>query len=503
MKNKITSIFLAIKKGKFIYLSAMVILAAILCFFELGRNSLTLDEMSTFTASINWQSLWKIAWTQDANMWLYFILNHFWIKFGTNEFMLRTLSALFGIFTVPVFYVLAKNNWGNKIARIATPLLVLNLCFIFFAQTARGYSLALLLTTLMQYFFLKFAKDTSSRMFFLAYLITATLAMYTYLLIGLIILINYFAIIFLPKPIPWKKIGLFTLGLLVGILPLLLSPSIHGHQLDWLTKPPIIQLPLTFILLGGGSILATVICSLIIIFFLWKKKENAFVENWDRFLIFWLILWTGFPIFFSFVFSFVIKPIFQPQSFNTSLPAFVILVALGLEIIKSYKKLLFKALYVIILALLAIRLVGWYSGSQLKQVIIPNNNPWDWKQVANYVNINDKPGDSIIFYAYYIRNPFEYYFTRLPNPDKTKILEISSGPYDLGGGTGIPEPNIKLLDGLSAKYKRVWLILGYNNTLQLDRKTQWLEVEKELDKSFIVSNDTTLNQIEVKLFERK
>ena len=63
------------------------------------------------------------------------------------------------------------------------------------------------------------------------------------------VLINYFAIIFLPKPIPWKKIGLFTLGLLVGILPLLLSPSIHGHQLDWLTKPPIIQLPLTFILI--------------------------------------------------------------------------------------------------------------------------------------------------------------------------------------------------------------------------------------------------------------
>ena len=208
MKNKITSIFLAIKKGEFIYLSAMVILAVILCFFGLGRNSLTLDEMSTFTASINWQSLWKIAWTQDANMWLYFILNHFWIKFGTNEFALRTLSALFGIFTVPVFYLLAKNNWGNKIARIATPLLVLNLCFIFFAQTARAYSLSLLLATLMQYFFLKFVKDTASRRLLFAYLITTILAMYTYLLIGLIILINYVAIIFLPKPIPWKKIGL-------------------------------------------------------------------------------------------------------------------------------------------------------------------------------------------------------------------------------------------------------------------------------------------------------
>ena len=83
------------------------------------------------------------------------------------------------------------------------------------------------------------------------------------------------------------------------------------------------------------------------------------------------------------------------------------------------------------------------------------------------------------------------------------MLEISSGPYDLGGGTAIPEPNIKLLDGLSAKYKRVWLVLGYNNTLQLDRKEQWLEIEKELDKSFVVSNDTTFNQIEVKLFERK
>jgi hypothetical protein len=131
-----------------------------------------------------------------------------------------------------------------------------------------------------------------------------------------------------------------------------------------------------------------------------------------------------------------------------------------------------------------------------------NNDSRNWKQAAEYVASHDKSKDVIIFYAYYIRPPFEYYFDKI-NKNSLKLIEISKDKYALGGGTALPEPNIKLLDDLHTLHQRVWLILSYNDFSWLGRRMQWQETERELNKYYIVISDRKLVQIEIKLFERK
>jgi mannosyltransferase len=68
---------------------------------------------------------------------------------GSSEAALRSLSALFGIATVPVAYHLARELVGTRAAALATAaLVVFNPLLVWYSQEARPYSLLVLLTSL-------------------------------------------------------------------------------------------------------------------------------------------------------------------------------------------------------------------------------------------------------------------------------------------------------------------------------------------------------------------
>lgn len=478
-----------------------LVAAVFFCFLFLGSKSYSFDEVSTIIISQNLPRLIHLMQTQEGNMWLYYLLIHFWMIAGNNEWIMRSFSAVCAVLTVPVFYKLTLKIANTKTAKIATTLLITNLCFIYFAQTARGYSLSLLLTTLSCYLFIKMNKKASSPWNTPLYVLVSTLAIYTHILTTLVIITQYLAAYFLPVRMSWKKIVIIGIGIGILLIPLFISPSVHGHQLDWLQKPSIKELPLGIIALAGDSLIVTLISLIVITLFLWKKKGILVKVTEEKFYLVWLFLWLGFPIMGSFIFSLLVKPIYQPQYFNTSLPAFIILVSLGLQAIPN--KLITKYIFILLLICSLFRLSLWYTGSTQKELLFSNNNLWDWRAAANYIHSNEKPTDVIIFYAYYIRNPFEYYYNQTTKPPHAKTVKISSKRYNIGGGTKLPEPNFAKLNTLSQTQTRIWLVLAYNNTTALQRKNQWMEVENTLKKHFQVQKDITFNQIEIKLLIRK
>jgi len=506
MKNMLTEILLFFKKENFVYLFVMTMLALLLCFFDLSRNSFTFDEVTSIIITKSWHSMWPILWIKEGNMWFYFFILNLWQRIGNSEFILRSISAFFAVLTVPIFYLLAKEIRNEKTAKIATPLFIVNLYFIFYAQMARSYSLSLLLITLSAYFFLKLTKTSFSKLYLPPYIMVSVLAIYTHLLVVLAIATQYVYLFISPKKIPWKKVILAWIGIFICIVPLLLAPSVlHGHQLDWLQVHPFVFLPFGIVTLAGDSVFFTVLSGIIILILIWKKKHVIFEKSLEQFYLLWLFLWAGFPILFSYLFSVFVKPIYQPQYFNASLPAFILLVVIGLEELKQ-KKFIYYVLLAMLFFFSLLRLVQWYSGDThyLTQfLVLENKHPDDWRDTASYVENNGKPSDAVIFYAYYVREAFEYYYNKYDTNSLPRLIEVSSGPYDLGGGTKIPEPNIPLLDRLSQKYPRVWEILENNNTNELGKKTQWVKIEKELNKYYIVISDRKLAQIEIKLFERK
>src|SRR4029077_9241470 len=64
---------------------------------------------------------------------------------GTGEFGLRSLSALAGVATVPVAYLLGLELRGRRAGLMAAALVAVNPMLLWYSQEARAYALLALL----------------------------------------------------------------------------------------------------------------------------------------------------------------------------------------------------------------------------------------------------------------------------------------------------------------------------------------------------------------------
>src|SRR5689334_22278032 len=81
---------------------------------HLGTKSLWLDEGATVALSrASWPHFTWVWWHGEANLQtLYFLLMRGWIHFGMSETWLRLPSALFGIASIPLMYLVARRFTG-------------------------------------------------------------------------------------------------------------------------------------------------------------------------------------------------------------------------------------------------------------------------------------------------------------------------------------------------------------------------------------------------------
>ena len=149
-------------------LCMIVILASILRFYDLGRESYWWDEF--VTVRVAQENLLTIL--QGGRPPLYIILAHFWIKlFGTTEMATRSLSAIAGVAAIPVLYVVGRNLFDKKVGLISAFLMAIPLFQIYYSQEFRYYSVYVLITLISFYFFIAFLKEGR-----LSYLILYTLS---------------------------------------------------------------------------------------------------------------------------------------------------------------------------------------------------------------------------------------------------------------------------------------------------------------------------------------
>src|SRR5262249_34045255 len=79
---------------------------------------------------------------------LSFIVNHLFLRLGYTDFLLRLPSALFGIASLPVLYVLGRELTSKKAAVFAVFVLAFSPFHIWYSQEARMYSQLLFLSLL-------------------------------------------------------------------------------------------------------------------------------------------------------------------------------------------------------------------------------------------------------------------------------------------------------------------------------------------------------------------
>lgn len=142
------------------FLSGIVILFLLINIPFLAEEAFWGDEFhSLFVAKKLVPEMMQYLIEKDIHAPLYFIFLHYWLdSFGSDEFSARLPSLIFGLLSIVVCYLLAKEMFSEKAARISSLLLAFSNIFQVYIQEARMYTLVTLFVLLQVYFFVKYVK---------------------------------------------------------------------------------------------------------------------------------------------------------------------------------------------------------------------------------------------------------------------------------------------------------------------------------------------------------
>ena len=146
------------RTGAIWILAFLIALGAAMRFASLGEQSFHHDEVITAARVIpgSFADMLKAVKHSESNPPLYYVLAWGWAKeFGTGEFGLRSLSALFGLATVPVAYAIGAELSNRRAGLIAAALVAVNPMLIWYSQEARSYALLVFFCAVSLLFFVR------------------------------------------------------------------------------------------------------------------------------------------------------------------------------------------------------------------------------------------------------------------------------------------------------------------------------------------------------------
>jgi mannosyltransferase len=163
-----------------IALLVIILIGAFLRVYHLGTQSLWVDEaFSVWISKLAVPQVVQVT-AVDVHPPLYYVCLHYWMMvFGTSESVVRLLSALFGVLSIPMIYVIGRYLFNEEAGLVGALILALSSFNIYYSQEARMYGLMALLALLSMYFFLLFLQRgtlASSS----GYVLSTTLLVYTH-----------------------------------------------------------------------------------------------------------------------------------------------------------------------------------------------------------------------------------------------------------------------------------------------------------------------------------
>jgi len=477
----------------------ITVLSALLAFLFIGQKSIWLDEAMTITIANHWIAMWHILLYREPYMWLYYLIFYLWTRLGTGEAYVRSLSAVFAVATVPCVYLLGSRLYGKTVGLITGLLLTINTFFIQYAQEVRSYSLLILLITLSSYFLVETVLQ-SSKKYLTAFAFTSILAIYAHHAALFFIFAQFFSLLFLPD-LKQKMRLVFLSGfpILIGIIPLGIF-HVTNTNISWIERPTLITVFSFLISLSGGHVALVCLYSIIILIGLIsiRNKATKKQQKVSRWCHIYMPILLAVPPIIAYMISITIQPIFVIRYLLPCLIPLTVLGAFGIEQIpRIWIRIGVMTLFIVISA---ISISVYYFNREPRfvhgfQYVIKEN----WREATRNVLRQVKPDDAVVFYAYFVRAPFEYYLSRT-NVQRLQLhlIDLASSPYSIGGVQ--PEPNVRLLSKLSAQYSRVWLILSHNVSRKLHRDVQTDEIKTYLTGEFVQQNSLHYDGITVELY---
>jgi mannosyltransferase len=154
------------RAGALWVLAFLVALGAAMRFASLGEQSFHHDEVITAARVIptSFAHMLKEVKKSESNPPLYYVLAWGWAKaFGTGEFGLRSLSALFGLATVPIAYCIGAELSSRRAGLIAAAMVAVNPMLIWYSQEARSYAVLVFFCAVSLLFFARALRTEDGR----------------------------------------------------------------------------------------------------------------------------------------------------------------------------------------------------------------------------------------------------------------------------------------------------------------------------------------------------
>jgi len=376
-------------------------LATVLRFLLLARRSLWLDEVASVGfARLNGHDFLRVLWQREANMTAFYLLLRPVLHLGDTEFWVRLPAVVAGVAAIPVMFALGETLFDRRLGLLAALLVSLNACHVAFSQEARGYSLAVLFTALSSLLFLKAVEAPSWRTWLL-YAVVSAIAVYSHFFAGFVLMAQALSLLALPRRMaPWRSF--LAAAVLTGVLiaPLaVVAVTRNEGQLDWVGKPSLLEVYHTaaFLAANGGKVsgdFLLVFCLMALVSaarrLIRQRRGLPPCAYWRQvFLWCWLLA----PMLLTLAVS-LWTPIFFHRFLIVCLPAWVLLVALGLSNLRP-----------------APVLVALYSVMSLGAVVAYyySRTPEDWRGATHYVLAHARAGDAVLIWRPYGQGAFGYY----------------------------------------------------------------------------------------------
>lgn len=474
--------------SKKIVIALIIIIGSFLRILNIMKHSLWCDEL--LAISIGSQPIrWIINYItyNDAHPPLFYCLVRLLLKIGKGEIFLRILPLFFGIITIPFTYLLGKKFEDEKTGIILSLFTSLSPPLILWSQIIKSYTLLTFLTVLSFIIFFEILNCRKKKFVYLLIFLN-TLLLYTHNFSFIVILIQFFILLYR------KKINKIFIQLLLTIFLLYLPWLVRlPYQLKFTlgVKRPIpftLRIPyILFYFFNGESLnpfelvftIPILIINLIVLLYGVKKLKKLTKEK-KIFLYTTLI----FPLFFSFF------PSTVPQNLIHFSIFFYLLFSLCLQ---NFKTNLVYLYFIFFLPSIFFyhtdNIYHYHDTSKL----VP------YREIYLDIEKKEIKGDIILTTEKmneYILSPIQWYYK-----GKSKIYRIT---------------NIQEIDEILKKsHLRIWIVLDFINNPEISRKLRNYFEEKynKIFENKYIFNEKWLSRlkgerefyylVEVYLFEIK
>lgn len=436
---------------------------------HLGAKSLWLDEGATVAlARASWQHFAWVWWHGEANLQtIYFLLMRGWIRLGSSEAFLRLPSALFGIASIPLMYLVGRKFMGVMPSLVAAALLGLSPSAVYYSQEARSYSLGILVVLLSTYFFVRAMEENRAGDWVL-WTICGIAAFYSHDFTALVLVAQMVSLLFKAPPVPWRRAtlcGAIIFAAAVPGLTYVFRATPDNLHFIWMPRPSPKEFWHLAMFLGGSGLKIAVACILWgagIAAIIRARREGKAELAWRGIL---LLLWAVIPAVLLALVS-LREPIFLQRYVIFSLPATALLAGMGAALLNKWR--IGLVLAIVLCAAAVPTIVRNYSKPRE-----------DWRGATGLVLRSAAPGDAVAFFPFYTRVMLDYYSSQ--RAADGPVLHVFAPVY-YGGGEDVRNL-LQTVNENPRSFLHVWILMGDHGT-RLEYFDQGAAVQAKLQEIY-------------------